>query len=85
MGKIVEKKTQFEGKSDIVTELVLAWIAELKKKPDFSKQDFHKIKNKIYWKYKINNPFQSIELIERYNYRFTRFWIDRESQHALRI
>ena len=67
MWKIVEKKTQFEGKSDIVTELVLAWIAELKRKPDFSKQDFHKIKNKIYWKYKINKPFQSIELIERYN------------------
>ena len=44
MWKIVEKKTQFEGKSDIVTELVLAWISELKRKPDFSKQDFHKIK-----------------------------------------
>ena len=67
MWKIVEKKTQFEGKSDIVTELVLAWIEELKKKPEFSKQDFHKIKNKIYWKYKIDKPFQSIELIERYN------------------
>ncbi|MCD5380870.1 tRNA uridine(34) 5-carboxymethylaminomethyl modification radical SAM/GNAT enzyme Elp3 [Candidatus Gracilibacteria bacterium] len=67
MGKIVEKKTQFEGKSDIVTELVLAGIEELKKNPDFSKQDFHKIKNKIYGKYKIGKPFQSIELIERYN------------------
>ncbi len=67
MGTIVEKKTQFEWKSDIVTELVLAWIEELKKNPDFSKQDFHKIKNKIYWKYKIDKPFQSIELIERYN------------------
>ncbi len=67
MWKIVEKKTQFEWKSEIVTELVLAWITELEKNPDFSKQDFHKIKNKIYWKYKIDKPFQSIELIERYN------------------
>ncbi len=67
MWKIVDKKTKFEGKSDIVTELVLAWIEALKNKPNFSKDDFHKIKNKIYWKYKIAKPFQSIELIERYN------------------
>ncbi|MDQ7023151.1 MAG: tRNA uridine(34) 5-carboxymethylaminomethyl modification radical SAM/GNAT enzyme Elp3 [Candidatus Gracilibacteria bacterium] len=67
MGKIIDKKTQFDGKSDIINELVLAGLEGLKKKPEFSKDDFHKIKNKIYGKYKIDKPFQSIELIERYN------------------
>ena len=67
MWEIVDKKTKFEGKADIITELVLAWLEWLKNKPEFSKDDFHKIKNKIYWKYKIKKPFQSIELIERYN------------------
>lgn len=67
MWKIVDKKTKFEGKADIITELVLAGLEWLKNKPEFSKDDFHKIKNKIYGKYKIKKPFQSIELIERYN------------------
>ncbi len=31
------------------------------------REDFHKIKNKIFWQYKIAKPFASIELIERYN------------------
>ena len=67
MKKIIDKKTQFEWKSEIITEIVLAWIEACNKNKDFSKEDFHKIKNKIYWKYKIKKPFQSIELIERYN------------------
>ena len=67
MGQIVDKKTKFEGKTDIITELVLAGLEWLKNKPEFSKDDYHKIKNKIYWKYKIAKPFQSIELIEKYN------------------
>jgi len=67
MGEIVDKKTKFDWKSNIITELVLAWVEGLKNKPEFSKDDFHKMKNKIYWKYKIKKPFQSIELIERYN------------------
>ncbi len=67
MPKIIDKKTKFEWKSEIITQLVLAWLKALKNKPDFSKDDFHKIKNKIYGKYKIAKPFQSIELIERYN------------------
>ena len=67
MGQIVDKKTKFEGKTDIITELVLAGLEWLKNKPEFSKDDYHKIKNKIYWKYKIVKPFQSIELIEKYN------------------
>jgi len=67
MPKIIDKKTKFEWKNEIITELVLTWIDALKDKPNFSKDDFHKLKNKIYWKYKIKKPFQSIELIERYN------------------
>jgi elongator complex protein 3 len=67
MWKIIDKKTQFEWKSDIITELVLAGLKWLEDKPDFSKDDYHKLKNKIYGKYKIEKPFQSIELIERYN------------------
>jgi len=67
MSEIIDKKTKFEGKNEIITELVLAGLEWLKNKPDFSKDDFHKLKNKIYGKYKIKKPFQSIELIERYN------------------
>jgi hypothetical protein len=43
-------------------------VKSTKKDPEnFSKDDFHKIKNDIYKKFKIAKPFQSIELIERYN------------------
>lgn len=44
-------------------ELDLSWNTDL---PDLRVR-FQKIKNKIFWKYKIQKPFQSIELIERYN------------------
>lgn len=74
MWKIVDKKTSFEWKANIVDELIYWWLEWLKlaEKTEeweawFTKENFHKIKNKIYWKYKINKPFQSIELIERYN------------------
>jgi hypothetical protein len=39
----------------------------MKEQENFSKEDFHKIKNKVYGTHKISKPFQSIELIERYN------------------
>ena len=64
---IVDKKTKFEGKQAIVDELIEAWLEWIAQNPNFVKEDFHKIKNKIFWKYKIAKPFQSIELIERYN------------------
>ena len=55
----------------IIDEILISWINEL----DLSwnkdllkvREDFHKIKNKIFWKYKIAKPFASIQLIERYN------------------
>lgn len=57
-----------EEKTKIIDELLYAWIKWLKEKwENFSKDDFHKIKNKIYWLYKLSKPIASIELIERYN------------------
>lgn len=43
--------------------LDLSWNKDL----SLVREDFHKLKNKIFWKYKIAKPYQSIELIERYN------------------
>lgn len=55
-------------KTKIIEELLFWWLKEIeKKKGDFTKDDFHKIKNKIYWTYKLAKPIASIELIERYN------------------
>ncbi len=57
-----------DNKIKILDELLEMGLSETKKDPqNFKKDDFHKLKNKIYWKYKIAKPFQSIELIERYN------------------
>ncbi len=74
MWNIVDKKVNFDWKQEIVDELIywwLEWLKEFSKTEKweawFTKEDFHKIKNKIYWKYKIKKPFQSIEIIERYN------------------
>ncbi|MDD3144565.1 MAG: tRNA uridine(34) 5-carboxymethylaminomethyl modification radical SAM/GNAT enzyme Elp3 [Candidatus Gracilibacteria bacterium] len=53
---------------EIIDEILKAGLAETKiKLGDFTKDDFHKIKNKIYSIYKIKKPYSSIELIERYN------------------
>jgi hypothetical protein len=54
-------------KTKILDELIKIGLEETKKDPkNFSKNQFHKLKNEIYKKYKISKPFQSIELIERY-------------------
>ncbi len=59
--------TKIENKTKILDELLEIWLKETKKQwQNFSKQKFHKLKNEIYRKYKIAKPFQSIELIERY-------------------
>ena len=64
MANIIE----IDNKTEILDELLRAWLKSTKKDPEnFSKDDFHKIKNEIYKKFKIAKPFQSIELIERYN------------------
>lgn len=60
--------SNIENKIEILDELLRIWLEKIKNNHEkFSKDDFHKLKNSIYWKYKIAKPFQSIELIERYN------------------
>lgn len=57
-----------DNKTQILDELLNVWLKSIKNNHlDFTKDDFHKLKNEIYKKYKISKPFQSIELIERYN------------------
>jgi len=58
---------EHKQKTKILDELIKKWLEETKKDPkNFTKDKFHKLKNEIYKKYKIAKPFQSIELIERY-------------------
>ena len=60
--------TKINNKIEILDRLLELWLKETKKNPEnFTKSDFHKLKNWIYREYKIAKPFQSIELIERYN------------------
>ncbi len=66
--------TEIENKTKILDELLKVWLEATKKDSEnFWKNDFHKLKNEIYkkynsisWNFKIAKPFQSIELIERY-------------------
>lgn len=59
--------THLDNKTEIIDELLRVWLEATRKDPEnFTKDDFHKLKNEIYRKYKIAKPFQSIELIERY-------------------
>ena len=59
--------TKIENKIKILDELLKIGLEATKKNPTkFSKNDFAKLKNEVYKKYKIAKPFQSIELIERY-------------------
>lgn len=60
-----------ENKIKIIDEILFSWTEKLdlswNKDLKDVREDFHKIKNKIFGKYKIAKPFSSIELIERYN------------------
>ena len=59
--------THLDNKIEILDKLLKAWLEATKKDPkNFSKNDYAKLKNEIYKEYKIAKPFQSIELIERY-------------------
>ncbi len=56
------------NKIQIIDEVLNAWLNEIiTDKEELNRDKFHKIKNKIYWKYKLAKPIASIELIERYN------------------
>ncbi|MDD3646085.1 MAG: tRNA uridine(34) 5-carboxymethylaminomethyl modification radical SAM/GNAT enzyme Elp3 [Candidatus Gracilibacteria bacterium] len=58
-------------KTQIIDEILRAGLLELNPEINsggqFTKDAFHKIKNKIYGKYKIEKPISSIEILERYN------------------
>lgn len=57
--------------TQIIDEILKNWLEQLDlswNKDLFEvREDFHKVKNKIFWKYKIAKPFASIQLIDRYN------------------
>ncbi|NVP17448.1 tRNA uridine(34) 5-carboxymethylaminomethyl modification radical SAM/GNAT enzyme Elp3 [Candidatus Gracilibacteria bacterium] len=54
--------------TEIIDEIIKLGIAEVKiKLGEYNKDDFHKLKNKVYSKYKLAKPISSIEIIERYN------------------
>lgn len=59
----------------IIEEIIRAWIWV----KDLTKDKFHKIKNEVYWKYKLPKPIASIEIIERYN-ELVSEWIIQESE-----
>lgn len=54
---------------EILDRIIDAGRKNLEKNPDFSKEDFHKIKNEIYKDYDIPKPFPSIRILERYDER----------------
>jgi hypothetical protein len=55
--------------TEILDKIIDAGRKELIKNPDFSKQEFHKIKNEVYKGYDIPKPFPSIRILERYDDR----------------
>jgi len=60
-----------QNNTKIIEEIITSWLKNLDLSWDKDlmevREDFHKLKNKIFWKYKIAKPFASIMLIERYN------------------
>ena len=62
------QRIKTEERTTIIEEVLNAWLKEtLILWEEFTKDAFHKIKNKIYWTHKLAKPIPSIELIERYN------------------
>jgi len=51
-------------KIKIIDEVLNIWLENI---DELDRDLFHKLKNKIYWKYKLAKPIASIQLIERYN------------------
>lgn len=56
------------NKKVIIEEILEIGLKNSQEKKDmFSKDDFHKLKNQIYSKYKLEKPIANIELIDEYN------------------
>lgn len=53
-----------ENKTQILDEILKVWLENIE---ILDRDLFHKLKNKIYWKYKLAKPIPSIQIIERYN------------------
>jgi len=53
-----------EEKTKIIDELIKIWLQEIE---TLDRDVYHKLKNKVYGKYKLPKPIPSIEIIERYN------------------
>ncbi len=51
-------------RTSIIDEVLVAWLKNIE---SLDRENFHKIKNKIYGVHKVDKPIPSIELIERYN------------------
>lgn len=51
-------------KTKIIDEVLNEWLNNIE---NLNRDIFHKLKNKIYWKYKLSKPIASIEIIDRYN------------------
>lgn len=48
---------------EIIDKIIFAWIKE----ENLTKDKFHKLKNEIYKTFKLNKPFSSTQIIDRYN------------------
>jgi hypothetical protein len=62
-----QARARTKEKTEIIDKALHAGLSEVLKDETFTKDAFHKIKNKIYGTYKLAKPIPSIELIERYN------------------
>jgi len=65
-----------EDKNRMLEEIVLETI----KNPEISREDFQKLKNSIYKKYKISNPIASIETLNHYQKMISAWKVEENSQ-----
>lgn len=53
-------------------KVIVEIIKEAVKNPEITKEEFHKVKNKIYKEHKINKPIPSIEILDTYDGQIAR-------------
>lgn len=75
-----------ENIQHILDAIIDAWRIALWENPNFSKEEFHKLKNDIYKGHNIAKPFPSIRILERYDERVKHeeFWEDEVFRRILR-
>lgn len=57
----------------IVDEIIKEWLSKIE---NLDRDIFHKLKNKIYWKYSLSRPLPSTQIIERYNNLISSWKLD---------